>query len=249
MSSFSTFGGAQGSPPLTGMNGHVNGTLHVNGTNGLARGSGGGGVGNGGGVSVKLNGTKTNGSTSIVTVNGSTPPDILDSPDVIAHCRKPVAPSPGQSPEQNHVNKSSVAQNKPSVPQNKPNLAQREGKVAQMVQREVKTAQISQNKTNLAQNKAEKGPHKTNITTGSPEPGRQTPKPLGMPVAPPYVEGIIRPRHYHSKSLVGDEAPAEAPLAPKHGHSRSLVDAGDLVPPKSPDGVSKSEGVRVSDSE
>ncbi|XP_050710409.1 uncharacterized protein LOC126995166 isoform X3 [Eriocheir sinensis] len=237
LSSFSTFGGAQGSPPLTGMNGHVNGALHVNGTNGL----GGGGGGGGGGVSVKVSGAKTNGSTAIVTVNGSTPPDILDSPDVIAHCRKPVAPSPGQSPDQNHVNKPNVPQNKPNVPQNKPTVAQREGKVAQMVQREVKTAQISQNKTTLAQHKAGKGPHKTNITTGSPEPGRQTPKPLGMPVAPPSVEGIIRPRHYHSKSLVGDEAPAEAPMAPKHGHSRSLVDAGDLVPPKSPDGAPLNE--------
>ncbi|XP_042210007.1 uncharacterized protein LOC121857817 isoform X3 [Homarus americanus] len=152
LSTFSTFGGGQGSPPLMGLNGHANGTIHVNGTNGV-----------GGGVSVLVTPTKTNGT---VTVNGSMPPDLLDSPDVIPHCHKP--------------------------------------------------------------------PHSL-----GPEIVSHVPKPLGMPVVPPSVEGVVRPRHTHSKSLVGDEL---QPLpAPRHTHSRSLVDNMDLLPPKSPDGVGVAE--------
>nr|XP_045610330.1 uncharacterized protein LOC123765695 isoform X4 [Procambarus clarkii] len=149
LSTFSTFGGVQGSPPL---NGHANGTIHVNGSNGV-----------GGGVSAlvapppaKINGT--------VMVNGSTPPSHhhLDGPDVIPHYHKPVL-----APEiVSHVAK----------------------------------------------------------------------PPLGMPVVPPSVEGVTRPRHTHSKSLVGDELQQQQPPAPKHAHSRSLLDNMDLLPPNSPDG-------------
>ncbi|XP_063846036.1 uncharacterized protein LOC135091903 [Scylla paramamosain] len=211
-------------PPLNGMNGHANGTVHVNGTNGV----GGGGLGVGG-VSVKVAGGKTNGATT-VTVNGSTPPDILDSPDVIAHCRKnaaPVPPSPTPSathsqpppltkPQNNH----SPALTKPNVAPNKPCLAQ--------------TKPAPAYKPNIMQNKPAK-PNKPTLITNNPEAAAHAPKPLGMPVAPPSVEGIVRPRHYHSKSLVGDER-EEAVLAPKHAHSRSLVDSAELLPPKSPDG-------------
>lgn len=148
LSTFSTFGGGQGSPPLLGLNGHTNGGLHI--------GSTGGGVG---GVSVLVPPSKANGA---VTVNGSAPPELLASPDVIAHCHKPAHPL-------------------------------------------------------------------------GPEIVSHVPKPIGMPVAPPSIEGVVRPRHTHSKSLVGDEL---QPLpAPRHAHSRSLVDTMDLIPPKSPDGV------------
>lgn len=150
LSTFSTFGGGQGSPPLMGLNGHANGTIHANGTSGVG----------GGGVSVLVTPTKTNGA---VTVNGSTPPDLLDSPDLIPHYHKP-AHSLG------------------------------------------------------------------------PEIVSHVAKPIGMPVVPPSVEGVLRPRHTHSKSLVGDEA--QPPPAPKHAHSRSLLDNMDLLPPRSPDGVS-----------
>ncbi|XP_071521701.1 LOW QUALITY PROTEIN: uncharacterized protein sdt [Panulirus ornatus] len=157
LSTFSTFGGGQGSPPLMGVNGHANGTIHANGTSGV------GGGGGGGGVSVLVTPTKTNGS---VTVNGSTPPDLLDSPDVIPHYHKPAH-------------------------------------------------------------------------TLGPEIVSHVAKPIGMPVVPPSVEGVLRPRHTHSKSLVGDEA---QPLpAPRHAHSRSLVDNMDLLPPRSPDGVAITE--------
>ncbi|XP_042885379.1 uncharacterized protein LOC122261683 isoform X2 [Penaeus japonicus] len=161
LSTFSTFGGGQGSPPLLGgqnsppllgLNGHTNGGLHIN--------SSGGGVG---GVSVLVSPSKTNGA---VTVNGSAPPELLASPDVIAHCHKPAH-------------------------------------------------------------------------TLGPEIVSHVPKPIGMPVAPPSIEGVVRPRHTHSKSLVGDEL---QPLpAPRHAHSRSLVDTMDLIPPKSPDGVDSTE--------
>ncbi|XP_037773643.1 uncharacterized protein LOC119569640 isoform X3 [Penaeus monodon] len=152
LSTFSTFGGGQGSPPLLGLNGHTNGGLHI--------GSTGGGVG---GVSVLVPPSKANGA---VTVNGSAPPELLASPDVIAHCHKPAHPL-------------------------------------------------------------------------GPEIVSHVPKPIGMPVAPPSIEGVVRPRHTHSKSLVGDEL---QPLpAPRHAHSRSLVDTMDLIPPKSPDGVDSTE--------
>ncbi|ROT76173.1 hypothetical protein C7M84_005241 [Penaeus vannamei] len=164
LSTFSTFGGGQGSPPLLGgqnsppllgLNGHTNGGLHISST-----GGGGGGVG---GVSVLVAPSKTNGA---VTVNGSSPPDLLASPDVIAHCHKPAHPL-------------------------------------------------------------------------GPEIVSHVPKPIGMPVAPPSIEGVVRPRHTHSKSLVGDEL---QPLpAPRHAHSRSLVDTMDLIPPRSPDGVDSTE--------
>ncbi|XP_064095895.1 uncharacterized protein LOC135207903 isoform X3 [Macrobrachium nipponense] len=154
LSTFSTFGGGQGSPPLMGINGHANGTIHVNGgTNGLT----------GNGMSVLMSPTKANGS---VTVNGLNPPDILASPDVIPSCHKPA--------------------------------------------------------------------HAL-----GPEIVSHVAKPLGMPVVPPSVGDIVRPRHYHSKSLVGDEL---QPLpAPSHSHSRSLVSSMDLIPPKSPDGVESAE--------
>lgn len=229
LSSFSTFGGGQGSPPLGGLNGHaihVNGTNHVtsgtdDGTSSTTSSSGGGGVsvglGNGDGVggdgnsiSLLVTSGKTNG---LVTVNGSTPPEVcLESPDIIPTCHKPSAlkmASLLQSPHHHHHHHLHNNNNNHNNHNNNnpPEL-------------------VSLVSTTSSSNSSHSHTHHKPL--------------LGTPVLPPSVEGVgvVRVRHFHSKSLAGDELGPPLPM-PRHGHSRSLVENMDhLLGQRSPDGVS-----------
>ncbi|KAK3881977.1 hypothetical protein Pcinc_013616 [Petrolisthes cinctipes] len=230
LSSFSTFGGGQGSPPLGGLNGHafhVNGTNHVtsdtedgtttsttsttsnNGGGGVSvsgLGNGGDGVGgDGNSISLLVTSGKTNG---LVTVNGSTPPDVcLESPDIIPTCHKPSALKMASHHHHHHHHNNNNNHNNHNN-NNPPELVS-----------------LVSTTSSITSNNSHSHTHHKPL--------------LGTPVLPPSVEGVgvVRVRHFHSKSLAGDELGPPLPL-PRHGHSRSLVENMDhlLLGPRSPDG-------------